>query len=349
MKNFLVIFLVLTALILSSCVKKDTIINNYYTTSTLDSSWDKVIDPYEASRSTMFISQSGKIYLICDYSNYRSNNHGKNWIKLPNDTNLSGTSYSEGRNNIIYHFNSKKEIFKSQDDGNTWEKVNKPIIDTKGKQYFTTSTFAVAKTGDMFINFHWESIGIDSVRSYDGEMYKSTNDGLNWELVKNGTDSLKQIQFFQTGSHNFILASQSIKPPRPYYNLTHNIYSTNNGDTWIIGDANLSFGFYSDSSGIIYEKSDTALMRSNDFGNTFTIVSYYRIYGDVNKFAFSKKGLIFCGTSYGLYESLNNGSSWQPLAENVGIIRDIAITTDGYVFFRNDAGVLYRSKQPIAK
>ena len=64
--------------------------------------------------------------------------------------------------------------------------------------------------------------------------------------------------------------------------------------------------------------------------------------------AFSKNSKIFYSTTYGIYVSNDSGLNWDLLLIHSGIL-DIAVSPDGYLYFRDSTYILYRSKQQIAK
>lgn len=351
MKNLLLLISLIFCIFVVSCTKEETTVNNYYVTSNFDSNWVKITDPAEATHGRLFISQNGTIYIIG--TNYKSYDNGKTWRKFSSDSIVSNYFFYEGKNNIIYNFENSpaykigwQVLTKTSDDGNNWIEVNPPVIDVKDKYYPQISAFDVAKNGDIFFNISWEIKLNDSTYSNEGEIYRSTDDGNSWNVVKNGHDSLKHIVAFKAGCKNHLYAGFNDNTSQS--SLAQCLYSTDNGYNWQIGQKNIYFyGLYSDSTGNIYSINNSGIIRSNDNCISFTTINY-RFYGDIKQLAFSKHNILFCVTTYGIYESIDNGNNWDLLLIYSGIW-DLAVSPDGYIYFRDSNYILYRSKQPIAK
>lgn len=353
MKYLFVIVSVLCLVIFVSCSTKETNVNNYYISSPIEINWEKVVDPYQGAHGQLFITQKGTLFLISGLTNFKSNDAGKTWSKFEDDSLLYSTSYYEGRNNIIYNYNNSyfytgdlSAITKSTDEGNTWTRVNPPVIDTNSKSNLQITSFIVAKNGDLFLNFVWTIDSIGSSFWGKGLVYRSTDDGKSWVITKNDNDTLNNIMNIKLASKNHIYAAQAYTMS-DNYPLIRVLYSSDNGYNWNIIPNCQNFANYSDSSGILYQRISSGLSKSTDNGYIYTYLNF-RFYGDFQDLAISKNGKLFCRTSYGLYESTNHGDDWTALIENVSGICDLAIAPDGYVYIRDSNYILYRSKQPIA-
>ena len=355
MKNLLLLIPSIFCIFVISCTKNEIIVNNYYDTSNFDSNWVKITDPVEVNQGHLFISQKGTIFLISGNVNYKSYDNCKTWTKFSSDSMVSNYNFYEGKNNIIYNFYNSSAAYmlgwqvlsKTTDDGNTWTEVNLPVIDTKVKNAAQISAFDVSKNGDLFFNISWLININDSTYSFVAEVFRSTDDGNSWMIMKNGNDTLKNICDFKTGCSNKLFASQrydNINQP----SFIQSIYSTEDGYSWQNGHDNIYVsGLFSDSSGIIYAIDNTGILRSTDNGINFPTINY-RFYGDIKQLAFSKHNTLFCVTTYGLYESKDNGNNWNLLLIHSGIW-NIAVSPDGFVYFKDSNYILYRSKQPIGK
>ena len=275
MRKLTLLISAICCILFVSCTTKETIINNYNTSSPIDDNWIVINDPYGASHGQFFITQNGGLFLICYNPHFKSFDGGKTWTKFTMDS-IYNFAFYEGKNNIIYDFNpvSYPEIFdklvmKSTDEGNTWLKINYPAIDTTGKKNLAVNSFDVCKNGDLLLVYNWNTYNYNDYNMC-GCMFRSKDDGNSWSIVKNGNDSLNQIYFIRTGSKDHIYAQQSYYNKKTYSYDYRYISSTDNGYNWQTGSDNLFvYASIIDSAGIIYQRNKVGISKSTDNGYTY--------------------------------------------------------------------------------
>lgn len=350
MKSLILVWLFFFAFLFIGC-KEESVVNNYtYGSSSLDSLWQKTNGPYQIQFWSLYTTNNNNIYAyeLTGSSKGRmfySSDNGNSWSVMIVDTNFYFGDIKDGKNGSLFILNNEKGLYKSIDDGKKWIRIRNSLIEPGNKKDFHYSTFAVAKNGDVILGIAWED-DKDSLGGRDkAEFYRSSDDGTNWSLVKNGNDSLKKVFNIQRGKNGNLYVFQWIHDGST---ASYLLFSSDNGYTWTKSSDEIHDcwdDFITNSTGSIFYKGYYGGIRRSDDNGATSSLKIDGLYGFINSFNVGNNDHLFCGTSNGLYRSIDNGDSWQPLLENIGDITSVINTNSRYVYFVKDHSVIYRSKK----
>jgi photosystem II stability/assembly factor-like uncharacterized protein len=184
-------------------------------------------------------------------------------------------------------------VFQSTDNGATWKKTALNFITTDGTPGVVA--LAIAPNGNIF------------AATSGGVLYRSTNNGNNWDILTNLGTAI--VQGFSVNKSGVVFAG-----------TLKGVYrSTDGGNTWT--QINNGFGITSNyfnvrsvvtnSLGYVFAATDSGVYRSTDNGDHWIggggVWSGSLAIDTVN-------GHIFVGTSLGIYRSIDNGLSWSNVA-----------------------------------
>ncbi len=218
----------------------------------------------------------------------------------------------ENSNGNIFAATEYTGLFKTTNNGNTWQSVNNG---------FTTPhilALNVNQDGHLFAG----TFG-------SGCIYRSTNGGSTWVEINDGLESHWNTYSILTKENEEVIIGTSYGVFR----------STNNGDDWysLTSGSGLDYTYNSiaiNDSGFIYAGGN-GIIRSFDDGNNWNQILPGKA---VKMILINDLGYIFVGTiaSGGLWRSTDDGLNWE--RKNNGFPNsDINITSlvsnrDGYIF-----------------
>lgn len=344
MKTSFILGLSLIAILLSACTE-ETIINNYYTASPLDSNWQKTKGPYVANSQYLYYSFDGAIYVGSGSTNsyYKTTDEGENWTTVDFDTSMYFFSAKKSKDSNFYAMDRKLGLFKSI-DGINWTKISHPLIDVNGSYDFYYNSYNVLDNGDLMLGISRASRGDSGYYKSYGELYRSTDGGTNWSLVKNGSDSLNNVYYLKLAANGYLYVYQAVNKGNRESIL---LLSTDNGFNWkATGTEHFDNQekFYSLPDGTIFLLSAYGLYRSDDFGKTF-VLKNKGIYGAMGDIFLESNNYFYCYTSYGIYRSTDKGDNWETLLEDVGQIIHFCRSNSGHLYFVLNSYVIYRTKK----
>lgn len=117
----------------------------------------------------MFITSKGTIYTIDgDGKLFKSNDGGDSFTQ-----NQSKMPYAENSNGYLFSYSNSEGIYRSLDDGSSWQKVNTGLPD----EIINRPNIAIDKDDNLYSIKHKL---ISNVEEYTDEVYVSKDDGLNW-------------------------------------------------------------------------------------------------------------------------------------------------------------------------
>ena len=366
MKTLILIFLVYTAFFLTNCGKDYSTNNNKPIMSSFDSNWVNTGCPSFDQFTRLFLTNKDHIFVEILISQseqnsnyeqkfYRSTDNGDSWSEIKIDTNTSIQDIHDDKSGTLYALDWYNGLYKSNDDGNSWIKINNPQINLSGIKFFHES-FVVAKNGDIIMGTGWNLNANSKTRRI---FHRSSDGGNSWSVVKNGNDTLEQISFFKLAENGIIYAHQIL-----YDDGIRDSYlwfSTDNGLSWsksgnVIHDCRENFS--SNAAGMIFcsyhlysinsflEPHDFYTYCSKDNGKTFTKIN--QPYNNYCKSIINDdKGALYI-SSHVIYKSTDNGDTWVNLLdEDVSIdVSGIITTKTGYLFFIDNNVDIYRSRKP---
>jgi len=200
-------------------------IDNGDSWSFVDVGYDWSIDRLEIHKDEILAATSGKLFKSGDGVNWTENNFEGSFVKK---------IQSDGEN--IYIATLIGGVIKSIDDGITWTNLSDGAI-SEGVEAFE-------KNGDILYA---------SKNDNSGTLYKSTDDGINWEQIT--VESGKWINGIYAGNDGI------------YLNLTDNIlFSPDNGSNW----ADITNGLTGHRISQLYYYNDILFANAN--GQVFTTI-----------------------------------------------------------------------------
>ncbi|MBS4034076.1 MAG: T9SS type A sorting domain-containing protein [Ignavibacterium sp.] len=292
--------------------------------------WKHLGGPMGGAIGDIAINSKGHIYagtyssLFYYYAGlYKSTDNGDNWNKiqsLPYDIEVYALFINKD-DHIFVGTRGLPVIYRSTDDGETWEIKNSGITSAH------CWSFGQNKGGNVLF----------AGEAQFGRIYRSTNNGDNWQLVDNlsgisfAVDSLNNIY---CGTFDGLYKSTDdglTFTPTGLINVPVNAIQIDSSDGVIAGT-----GYYTNGQGVFY---------STDFGNTFTSIG---LGGQIiYSLAFTDYGSLLAGSSInGVYETTDMGGNWQQ--HNNGLYRKdifrLKINHNGDIITGAEFEGIFRSK-----
>lgn len=250
-----------------------------------------------------------------------SNMYGHNPIDLKHRfQRVSPIHVSPHDANVVYH--TSQYVHRTKDEGLTWETISPDLTAfEKDKQVISGSPITRDITGEEFYSTIYairespKQKGVIWTGANDGLVYVTTNDGQNWKNVTPPKlPSGGRVDAVEPSPHNAAKAYISVLRYqlgdwKPYIYRT-----TNYGKSWTL----LTTG----SNGIP-NNFPTRVVREHP----------------------SREGLLFAGTEYGIFISMDDGQNWHSFQQNLPIVPitdlkinqgDLVISTMGRGFWIAD-------------
>jgi len=341
--------------------------NNIYTATSFGSifkttdqaeNWIQIFSNYNILFS-ISVSQEGYIFAGGWYDKiFRSTNGGSSWdtLVVSGDSEQIITSINTDLEDYIFagtwgdpRFD--KDVFRSSDNGESWEAVNNGLTDLSITSLFVdkgSNLYAGTESGSAFrsldLGESWIQIGpiISQVNDIiidenniifagtENEVYRSTDLGLSWEYSSDGITGHNIISLaYNTNGDIWAVASY----------VDGGIFrSTDKGLNWTSCGINIIPGtIHCDDSGNVYASSFGDLYRTTDDGNHWTIIDF-----PATALLYIANDQTFYAGGTGLYSSFDRGFTWEKILD-----ADITVAyVDhlGYIYAGNDVGYgLFRS------
>ncbi len=241
-----------------------------------------------------FGDSSGNVLAATDCGVYKSTNNGDSWFFF-NDgiaTPIPIECIISVKNVGIFAGSERNGIYFSSDKGNSWTTVNNGITD------------------ESILKLIVDSKGIIYAASDENNLFKSSNNGRNWEKLYTGNMML------YTGLRNIAINSKDeIIIPNTYDSL---ILSKDGGKSWI----NIGFK-HSYVSAVTYDRNDnliiaadSSIYRTTDYGITWETVLQSDHHIDFHCFYVSQNNIIYAGTHKDkIFKSSDGGTTWTKLEQ----------------------------------
>ena len=300
-----------------------------------------------------------------------------NWVFKNNGINLTSINSMVSSKNGNVFANSKGIIYKSDNNGSTWQILN------NHPEFGSSNGLAVSPNGTIFDGQYgkgvfrsldngdnWESCGpsnycyigaigvspdctvfagadflyLPSLPYLTVGMHQSFNNGINFNMTNNGLSAAPQFEAiaFNSFGHIFIVHLQKV------------YRSIDNGSNWIEKHNGLpvrvSGKLTIDSQDILYIEVNSNIYSSSDNGENWARIDNGSLSGQNINMFIDKYDRIYIGTANaGIFISTDSGVSWNQI--NSGLtnfnVRSITTNQDGYIYAGTDGSGVFRSGQPI--
>ena len=192
---------------------------------------------------------------------------------------LAYTMISPHNSFTVYH--GMQYLFKSVDSGNTWKRIS-PDLSNNNKQKMGRTPYAINHQAITAIDESSFKMGLLFVGTDDGKVWRSLNDGGNWNEINKGLPYNAHVSRLVASKYNEATLYITCNDRRED-NITPYIFrSTDLGNTWVSIAGNLPH-------------SPVNVIREDPY----------------------KKNILYCGTDIGVYISNDQGKKWTPLNNNL--------------------------------
>lgn len=239
---------------------------------------------------------------------YRSTDNGENWSQVNFGMENTNPIYSlaVNSNGDIFSGTNGDGVFRSQDNGASWTKINSGLTD------LSVMSLAINSSGDIFAG-----TAIDGI-------FRSTNNGDNWTPVNNGLTHTN-VWSLAVNSSGHIFAGS--------FSYGGGVFrSTDNGGSWTQVNTGLTelrvLSLAVNSSGHIFAGTVDGVFRSIDNGSSWTPVNSGLTETFVYALAPNASDQIFAGTNgNGVFRSAESTTSCYTLTTVVNPNGSGTITT----------------------
>lgn len=289
---------------------------------------------------------------------YKSTDSGESWFRLENTVDQFEVYavYVNRWDHIFVGTNYRDRLYRSTDDGETWEIIN--------NGYNTAECWAIGENKDGGVMFagdgqfgklyrstnygnNWElsaslpvlSFAVDSSNNvYCGTfigLYKTTNDGLNWNQVEFNNMPVNTIL---VGTNDAIFCGTG------YYSNGQGVfYSADTGNTWTnIGLSDkivLSLAFTSYGS-LLAGTSIDGVFETTDMGTTWVQHNKGLFNKQVFRLKVNSSDDIFVGSeSEGIFRSIDSGNSFKQIGLPISGVYNIDFMGDSLILAGTVSGV----------
>ncbi len=245
---------------------------------------------------------------------------------------------ANGENNRVFAVTSNGILFKTDDKGSTWDKVDIGLTNTidciftsNNNEVFAGEWDAIFKSednGDSWIRiaagrgtkFSFCELSNDDIIVGTSEgILRSSDHGISWSPISNFSGYTKAIAATNNGN---IYAGTSV-----------GLYkSIDNGNNWnMISTEDINAVSINDSDYIFIGIENKGIYLSKDEGITWSHILMSRI---PNKIFITQNNNIYVISVEGINKSIDNGKSWQVLDSGLTNeqIYDMTYDSDGYLY-----------------
>ncbi len=270
--------------------------------------WNRVLDIQ--AMYPIFQTNTGAII----FDDWRSVDQGINWSQTQY---LGIRSFAENSNNEIFGVAYQGKIYKSTDDGLTWNL----IFQIANEDFLNSIT--IDNNGNIYIGT--QKINGQGV----GDIYKSTDDGISWNIILDSSIQNYGIVYKVFNDSNGTIYASTSSPTGGL------ISSSNGGATWNKIMPTISLDAFVKDGNIFSACSSAGVFVSTDNGKTWNQKNYGMTLPNIYSINHTSNNYIIAGDgSTGIYLSTDSGNSWTK--KNTGIdglnINSLIETNNGFVF-----------------
>ena len=317
---------------------------------------------------TVAVNQDNYIFTSTDRNKiYRSTDNGITWINLEfPETPIKSFSFTSPQE--VFAGGWYGELYYSSDNGSTWVPRNTGI-----KSWDIILCITKTSTGKLLAGTYTDCISCDGGGIYESfdngvtwifltllnnivnsiiinendnyiyagiytGVYRSSDDGLTWQLKNSGMQSYELIKYVAFGNNNLIYAAADIYGGKMYK-------SYDKGEQWIQVDSGLpedkvtGLVTYANNAFVCY--NNAAIYRTTNEGTNWTTAGYW--YGNYlfNSLTKNNSNDLLAATSVGIFISEYDGEFWDQLTYSIShfIISAISTQSTNIVVGVSDGGV----------
>ncbi len=265
--------------------------NGYiYKTTNGGISWDMQMETFNYFRSVEFFDSNVGIAGTLDYAIYRTEDGGDSWTNIIDafhDTVIGICGMDVVDANTIFACGNVLEpafILRSFDRGITWEYKDMNDVAT----YLIDIHFLTPDTGFC--------AGLSAITAEGAILLKTTDGGDSWEPVFKSmvnTDTFWKI--FQVNKDTLVMSVENMGTASMRF-----AYSYDRGETWALKEIIPTFGyaqmigFFNDSIGFC---GNDELYKTEDAGDTWSLVDTFTVYTSFNRFFKVRPGLSYAASA----------------------------------------------------
>lgn len=206
----------------------------------------------------------------------------------------------------VYH----NGLYKSIDNGDSWEKIKTQFED------FAVYSIYITKTGNIWV-------GTDTQAAF----YRSTDNGTTWENKNIGFNTSECWSIGE--SKDGVLFAGDADVGRLFR-------STNNGENWELSTNLAPLSFATDSNNIVYAGTFNGLYLTSDNGLTWAQNLSFPA-STISSVLIDTNNNIYCGTGYynngnGVYYSDDGGKNWIQIGLESKVVLSLAFDSGGNLY-----------------
>jgi photosystem II stability/assembly factor-like uncharacterized protein len=313
---------------------------------TVDFTWEQKVSPMGGDVKQLIVSPENQLFATNSEALFVHNNSNNKWdrINIPNHF-FSYTNMTIDDTNNIY-FLKYSQLLKSSDNGNSWEYIQDQFEDTRKIRIANNGNIVISTSNNVLYaedinanfsiasglpNANYDKLEIASngtlwAASDENEssfLYKSIDNGLNWESINN-LDLSNQLIYSINKLHSGAIAIVT----------SEDIYkSVDDGNNWTSIKSNISetsidsyqsylSKIYSDPDGNYYFYNQSILYFSEDGGNTWEEVNEdFHVYDDnsgIREIVWYNSEMLIGTRNAGILTSSDGGSTFNSFQDNNG-------------------------------
>lgn len=280
----------------------------------------------------LFSAQNGVLYAAGDGKVHRSSDMGFSWETVLEGSFWLGT-WQIAENEDGHIFVSGENLFRSEDEGRTWQIVDTGLFEDYYRGVLINSF------DHIIVGACWEEGGFTKCG-----IIRSEDDGTTWQKTISGQYTV--LWNFLLDPSGNIYASIGANDDLYIYR------STDNGNSWdLISEIETVFvSMAITSHGLLFGAArwePAGIYRSSDGGVSWNLVGLDSI--DVRSIVINSNNIIYAATyGDGIFHSVDNGSTWVEL--NTGIehqqyVMSLSSDNSGHLYAGTWYGGVFKSNQ----
>ena len=254
--------------------------------------WENTNGPYGGQIMAVYGDSTSKVFVGTKNGFFVSTDYGENWESYNLNFKNKSIIAIRSLDSFLYAISDYNSIIRLTSDGALWDTIYYSLQERPRAIEITNNGKILMTT----IN----------------NIYESTDEGENWNSIKDSTMSLYMPRNIRTKGDSIIFFSDG----------NNRIYrSLNAGDEWEIINQSLPNGIivelYVDEDGILYTAiTDNKIYKSEDDGENWISIDNNYFYSHCHSI-FKKGNYLYVGTDQGIYRTSNDGVNWYTYSNGI--------------------------------